>query len=150
MAMAEKTTAPRTRTRRTPAGRSTGPPASRTTATVAPATRKAAPAKRAAAPASRTTTPVAPAKRRETVTLAIPVPTITVRRVGLPVSRTALPAGPASMASTVARRLPQSGRLLYYIGLGALAALDVVAWPVAAAIGGGVWIASRSRATARS
>jgi hypothetical protein len=130
--MAEKTNAPRTRARRTAAGRSTGQSAVR-------------PAKRS------TRTVAAPAGRRSAVTLAIPVPTVTVRRVGLPVPRVAaLAAGPASVVSTVAKRMPPPGRLLYYGGLGALAALDVVSWPVAAAIGGGVWVASRSRTTVRS
>jgi hypothetical protein len=49
------------------------------------------------------------------------------------------------LPSTVQRYLPPTGRMLYYAGLGALAALDVLSWPVAAAIGGGVWVASRGR-----
>ena len=38
---------------------------------------------------------------------------------------------------------PNGQRLLYYGGLGALAAFGVVDWPVAAAIGAGVWVAGR-------
>jgi hypothetical protein len=40
--------------------------------------------------------------------------------------------------------------MLYYAGLGAMAALGVVPWPVAAAAGGGVWVASRARSTTPS
>jgi hypothetical protein len=69
-----------------------------------------------------------------------------------------MPVAPRSAATTAAnaageipsvvrRHLPPRERMLYYAGLGALAALDVVSWPVAAAIGGGVWVASRSRAS---
>jgi hypothetical protein len=79
---------------------------------------------------------------------------------------TSLPAAPAAVAasarhaiasvahsagelpSTVRRHAPPRERMLYYAGLGTLAAVDVLSWPVAAAIGGGVWIASRSRRTA--
>lgn len=42
--------------------------------------------------------------------------------------------------------LPPPERLAYYGGLGVLAALGVIEWPVAAAIGAGTMIAQRTRA----
>jgi hypothetical protein len=41
--------------------------------------------------------------------------------------------------------LPPPERLAYYSGLGALAALGILDWPVAGAIGTGVWVATRTR-----
>jgi hypothetical protein len=49
------------------------------------------------------------------------------------------------MPRAVRNNLPSRNTLLYYTGLGAAAALQVVSWPVAAAIGAGVWVASRTR-----
>jgi hypothetical protein len=48
-------------------------------------------------------------------------------------------------AQTVRSSLPPTDRLVYYGGLAALAAVGVVEWPVAAAVGAGVWIATRAR-----
>lgn len=39
--------------------------------------------------------------------------------------------------------LPPTERLLYYGGLGVMAVAGVLEWPVAAAVGAGVWVASR-------
>jgi hypothetical protein len=44
----------------------------------------------------------------------------------------------------VRSNLPPPDRLFYYGGLAALAAIGVVDWPVAAAVGAGVWIATRA------
>jgi hypothetical protein len=49
--------------------------------------------------------------------------------------------------ATARRHMPPPERMLYYAGLGALAALEVVSWPVAIALGAGVWVATRKRAT---
>ncbi|MBE3012928.1 hypothetical protein IL992_27630 [Microbispora sp. NEAU-D428] len=50
-------------------------------------------------------------------------------------------------AMDVARTfLPPPERIMYYGGLGALAALGILEWPVAAAIGAGTLIAQRARA----
>jgi hypothetical protein len=49
--------------------------------------------------------------------------------------------------SAIRHRLPPPERVLYYTGLGALAALDVLSWPLAGAIGAGVWVATRNRTT---
>jgi hypothetical protein len=55
-----------------------------------------------------------------------------------------------TLPSAVRRHLPPTDKLLYYAGLGALAVFDLVSWPVAATIGGGVWVASRARPTTAS
>ncbi|MEV8511775.1 hypothetical protein [Dactylosporangium sp. NPDC051484] len=43
----------------------------------------------------------------------------------------------------VASTLPPPSRMLYYGGVGALAALGVIEWPVAGALAVGLWIAGR-------
>ncbi|MFB9179429.1 hypothetical protein ACFFX1_14925 [Dactylosporangium sucinum] len=40
---------------------------------------------------------------------------------------------------------PRPGRLLYYGGVGALAVLGVLEWPVALAAAAGVWVATHER-----
>ena len=49
----------------------------------------------------------------------------------------------AHAAQVVRGYLPSPERLLYYGGLGVMAAVGVVEWPVAAALGAGLWLASR-------
>jgi hypothetical protein len=44
--------------------------------------------------------------------------------------------------------LPPMERLVYYGGLGAAAVIGVLEWPVAAAAGAGVWVATRGRSRA--
>jgi hypothetical protein len=51
--------------------------------------------------------------------------------------------GAVRVSNVVRENTPSGDQLLYYGGLGALAAFGVVDWPVAAAIGAGVWIARR-------
>jgi hypothetical protein len=46
--------------------------------------------------------------------------------------------------NTVQSSLPPVERLAYYAGLGALAALGIIEWPVAAAIGAGTLLARRA------
>jgi hypothetical protein len=46
-------------------------------------------------------------------------------------------------ARTVAYAVPQPKQLLYYGGIGVLAALGLLEWPVAAAVAAGVWVATR-------
>ncbi|HEY2947826.1 MAG TPA: hypothetical protein VGJ53_05410 [Micromonosporaceae bacterium] len=48
-------------------------------------------------------------------------------------------------ARTVRSFLPPSERLLYYGGLGAMAVAGILEWPVAAAAGAGVWVATRGQ-----
>ena len=49
-------------------------------------------------------------------------------------------------AQALMSNLPPPERLLYYGGLGLAATVGVLEWPVAAAAGAGVWVASRTRA----
>jgi hypothetical protein len=51
----------------------------------------------------------------------------------------------AEAAGAVTSYLPSPGQLLFYGGLGALAALEVLEWPVAAAVAAGTYVARRSR-----
>ncbi|MGI5240294.1 hypothetical protein [Dactylosporangium sp. CA-139066] len=46
---------------------------------------------------------------------------------------------------TVKSAIPQPRQLLYYGGVGALAALGVLEWPVAVAAAAGVWVATHER-----
>ncbi|TML26972.1 MAG: hypothetical protein E6G35_10125 [Actinobacteria bacterium] len=46
-------------------------------------------------------------------------------------------------AQVVRGYLPPPERLVYYGGLGVMAAVGVVEWPVAAALGAGLWLANR-------
>ncbi|MBL7625787.1 hypothetical protein I7412_01040, partial [Frankia sp. CN6] len=41
--------------------------------------------------------------------------------------------------------LPSPRKTAYYLGLGALAAIEVVEWPIAAAIAAGTWVAQHTR-----
>ncbi|MGI8311813.1 hypothetical protein [Saccharopolyspora hattusasensis] len=50
----------------------------------------------------------------------------------------------AGMVNTVRKNLPPPGQLAYYGVLGALAALSLIEWPVAAAIGIGTMVAQRA------
>jgi hypothetical protein len=47
-------------------------------------------------------------------------------------------------ARTVVSAIPEPKRLLYYGGVGALAVLGILEWPVAAAAAAGVWVATHS------
>jgi len=48
------------------------------------------------------------------------------------------------VAQTVRANLPSTERMLYYGGLGVLATVGALEWPVAAALGVGVWVAGRA------
>jgi hypothetical protein len=50
------------------------------------------------------------------------------------------------VARAISSTLPPPSRLLYYGGIGALALLGVLEWPVAAAVAAGVWVATHSGA----
>ncbi|QUH02210.1 hypothetical protein HUO13_16655 [Saccharopolyspora erythraea] len=52
----------------------------------------------------------------------------------------------AGAVSTVRSYLPSGKAMVFYGGLGALAAFDVLAWPVAAAIGVGTALAQQAAA----
>jgi hypothetical protein len=77
---------------------------------------------------------------------AVEVPMVHVR---IPVLGVRVP-HPAALASTrwgaqaLRAYLPPTQRLAYYGGLGLMAAVGVLDWPVAAAAGVGVWVASHT------
>jgi hypothetical protein len=81
--------------------------------------------------------------------------TVPVVNVRVPVLRANIPGLGAGVAQTrwaaqaVLANLPPVERLLYYGGLGVLATVGVLEWPVAAAVGAGVWVAGRARTAHR-
>jgi hypothetical protein len=54
------------------------------------------------------------------------------------------------VAQTVQANLPSTERMLYYGGLGLLAAVGALEWPVAGALGVGVWVAGRTGRRSRA
>ncbi len=76
------------------------------------------------------------------------VPHVPRPHVGLPSQRTVM-VGALRATDTVRDNMPPRDQLVYYGGLGALAAFGLVDWPVAAAIGAGVWLAGRRRGAGR-
>ncbi|TQM32798.1 hypothetical protein [Nocardia bhagyanarayanae] len=79
--------------------------------------------------------------------LRVPIPTVGVRMARVPLppgSRTAAD-GVSSVTTAVLHRVPDRESMLYYGGLGAAAATGLVSWPVATAIGVGVWVAEHAR-----
>ena len=81
--------------------------------------------------------------------------TVPVVNIRVPVLRASVPGLGAGVAQTrwaaqaVLANLPPAERLLYYGGLGVLATVGVLEWPVAAAVGAGVWVAGRTRSARR-
>ena len=81
--------------------------------------------------------------------------TVPVVNVRVPVLRARIPGLGAGVAQTrwaaqaVLANLPPVERLLYYGGLGVLATVGVLEWPVAAVVGAGVWVAGRTRTAHR-
>lgn len=94
--------------------------------------------------------------RGEAFAVTIPTVHLSSRRVNVP--KPPLPHGPrpadavaglghvaTGLAHTVTVQRPRADKVLFYGGLATLAGVGAVAWPTAAAIGAGVWIASRGR-----
>ncbi|WP_280491662.1 hypothetical protein [Nocardia asiatica] len=79
--------------------------------------------------------------------LPVPVPTLGMRmaHVPLPPGPRTVAGGVASVTAAVRDRVPDRESLLYFGGLGAAAVTGVVSWPVAGAIGVGVWVAEHAR-----
>ncbi|MEV0338612.1 hypothetical protein AB0H49_06260 [Nocardia sp. NPDC050713] len=77
----------------------------------------------------------------------VPIPTVGVRmaRVPLPPGSRTAANGVSSVTTAVLHRVPDRESMLYYGGLGAAAATGLVSWPVATAIGVGVWVAEHAR-----
>ncbi|GAA0941100.1 hypothetical protein GCM10009550_11020 [Actinocorallia libanotica] len=86
------------------------------------------------------------------ITVPVITPRLTVHRLQIPTFGLAeLGGGLAAAAGrTVSGSLPPKERLGYYAGLGALAAVGVIEWPVAAVIGVGMAIARRTAAQDRA
>jgi len=74
--------------------------------------------------------------------LPVRIPVLRVRVPRLPVLGSAMWA-----AQTLRIYLPPRERIAYYGGLGLMAAVGVLDWPVALAAGAGVWVASRTSHT---
>jgi hypothetical protein len=90
-------------------------------------------------------------EKKTTVPVPVVTPHVTVHRFEVPTPRIGQ-AGQqvVDAGKAVASSLPPPGRLAYYTGLGALAALGVMDWPVAAAIGVGVAVARRATGRQRA
>ncbi|MEV8517370.1 hypothetical protein [Dactylosporangium sp. NPDC051484] len=103
-----------------------------------PATRRRAAARKATGPKKTQSarTPNAPGPDSELVTWQdVPMP-----HVKVPVVHMRKPDVRATLTNVA-----QPRHLLYYGGVGALAALGVLEWPVALAAAAGVWVATRER-----
>jgi hypothetical protein len=129
-------------------------PRSRTTAsdadeatTEAPDAHTAATATMAAAtPPATEAAEEAASPGRRSITIPLPnfnIPTPSLPRMPLP-SQHAVVMTAYRVGDVVQKNAPSADQLLYYGGLGALAAFGAIEWPVAAAIGAGVWVARRN------
>jgi hypothetical protein len=99
-------------------------------------------------PAQASSEAAAPEEKpnRRTATVNLPFVTAQFRLPELPVDRLrAMSPELGQVARGAASFLPPPERLAYYTGLGALAAFQVIEWPVAVAIGAGTAVAGRSR-----
>jgi hypothetical protein len=93
--------------------------------------------------ADRTLPPRSSAQEGEDQGLTIRLPMMTVQLHRPHVPRM-IPHDVDEAVDTVQSTLPPVERLTYYAGLGALAALGIIEWPVAAAIGVGTMLAKRA------
>ena len=98
-----------------------------------------------AVPAGTAEGRVAPPSERRTATVNLPFVTAQFRRPEMHVPRLPGRQEVGAAANVAQSFLPPPERLVYYAGLGALAAFEVVEWPVAVAIAAGTAIAGRSR-----
>ncbi|MBF6078099.1 hypothetical protein ACWEPH_09830 [Nocardia beijingensis] len=100
------------------------------------------------APSTETGTPTgSDAATTERGGLRVPVPTLGLRMARVPLlpgPRT-VATGVSSATTAVRDRVPDRESLLYFGGLGAAAVTGLVSWPVAGAIGVGVWVAEHAR-----
>ncbi|WP_214102596.1 hypothetical protein [Acrocarpospora catenulata] len=97
-------------------------------------------------PAKGTAGKTAAMEEEELLALNLPMVSLQVHRPHMPHMDTSW----AERAMETGRKaMPPPERLIYYGGLGALAVIGAIEWPVAAAIGVGTMLASRARAAAR-
>jgi hypothetical protein len=82
--------------------------------------------------------------QRRTATVTLPFVTAEFRKPELRAPRLPGRRDMETAAQVTQSFLPPPQRLVYYAGLGALAALEVVEWPVAVAIAAGTAVASRT------
>lgn len=99
--------------------------------------------------------PPAPERRAGARTLPVPVPELHVRHVPVPevhMAGVTVPTVHVSVPHGWQPHLPEvsTNRVLWFGGLAALAALDVIAWPVAGVVAAGSYIAERRARTALS
>jgi hypothetical protein len=104
----------------------------------------------ARAPAERPATEEArgPAREQKGGLVRLERATVPLVHTRVPVLKASVPdlTAWAAQAKWAARaNLPPRDQLLYYGGLGLLAVVGVLEWPVAAAVGAGVWVAGRAR-----
>ncbi|MGZ4627871.1 hypothetical protein [Oryzihumus sp.] len=90
----------------------------------------------------------APEKQEHFRTLPVLVPEVHVRHVPLPevhMSGVSVPGVHVSVPHALQPRLPEAttNRVLWFGGLAALAAMDVITWPVAGVVAAGSYIAER-------
>ncbi len=78
------------------------------------------------------------------VPVGVRVPTPHMPHLHMPSSAQNAAKRTASGFGVVRANLPRPRQMLYYGALGGLAAVGAIEWPVAAAIGAGVWVASRT------
>jgi hypothetical protein len=108
------------------------------------------PVPEAPVPEATATEPVTVDGARRTKTLHLPYVTAIVEVPRVPsVPRPRLPRvgrrEVAEAAGAVTALLPPPSRLLFYAGVGALAAFEVIEWPVAAVVAAGTYVAGRTR-----
>jgi hypothetical protein len=89
--------------------------------------------------------PSAAPDERATLTLHLPLVTLTLSRPSGAAKPGAAPPGPATAPGAASGG---GQRLLFYAGVAALGVAGVVEWPVAAAIAAGTYIAARTRPAA--
>ena len=97
----------------------------------------------------------APERRSAARTLPVPVPELHVRHVPVPevhMAGVTVPTVHVSVPHGWQPHMPEisTNRVLWFGGLAALAALDVIAWPVAGVVAAGSYIAERRARTALS
>lgn len=92
------------------------------------------------------TTNAVPDERR-TLTLRLPLVTLSLSRPAGAATRVPSPSG---VGTATTEEVAGGQRLLFYAGIAALGAVGAVEWPVAAAIAAGTYLAAKSRSASAS
>lgn len=102
-----------------------------------------------ATPPSAEKTAPAETRERKSFTVNLPLVTMEFRAPHMPKAQMPHPHMPHMTKEQMPKpHMPRADHVAYYGGLGALAAFEVIEWPVAAAIGIGTAVAERVRRTA--